>query len=219
MCIVFFHFDEKGFCLAANREESINRPLHDPCYIEDDIWIAGKDFGPNDDFDTFGTWLGKNKNFLVAVTNRDDGFKQQIKSRGLLCISLLKQPSIRMAIQYAMRELKQTGFGGSNYLIASKTEVWIIHAPNFQEVKLVNLGYGTHCITNLNMDDMTDKRIHYIHKHLDSDNFVPSAKQLCQDEMIVVEDDRWGTICSSILFGDEIHHGNKGCIKELYVKE
>src|ERR1700730_2960098 len=128
MCLVFLAFhvnDDHPVMLGANREESRRRPSTAPvCSRSGSVrcLLAGADRGPDGAFPEIGTWLGVNETGLVvAVTNRRDGelaWVDQVRSRGLLTVSLLGFVDPEQAARFARCELAQGGYGGCNYVIA-----------------------------------------------------------------------------------------------------
>ncbi len=130
MCLVFISFQTEGkgpLMIGANREESRRRPTTSPvCCKQRQMrcLLAGADHGPDGSFPAMGTWLGVNEaGMAVAVTNRHDGelaWADQVRSRGLLAVSLLGGDRPEHAARFAQSELAQGGYGGCNFLIASR---------------------------------------------------------------------------------------------------
>lgn len=215
MCIVFlaWKYDHKWPVLVgANREESTKRPIGNPIVKEVDkdsykYMIAGEDFGPNAEFSVPGTWMGMNQyGFFVAVTNRDDGLLKgadQVESRGILCHKMLKCPSVLTATELCIRELRNGGYGGCNFIMADALEGIVVHAPHKDAVKWEKLRPGIHCITNLDMDDPGDERVLFVRRKMSQDlvvhGFVNLAKKICSSPEIIKNDPNHGTIASSVL--------------------
>jgi uncharacterized protein with NRDE domain len=160
-----------------------------------------------------GTWLGVNETGLVvAVTNRQDGelpYQRQTRSRGLLAVALLSFDDPREAALAAEAELSQGGFGGSNFLIASPSSAYVIHAPGARTVGIRQLEPGVHAVTNLDLDDPKDPRIRLIRENLDPGRFVTSGSALCRHEEIVISGLNRGTVSSSLVLvgqGIDLHH-------------
>lgn len=215
MCLVFlaFQVDEANpVLLGANREESRSRPSTPPvCSRTSAIHalLAGADHGPDGSFPQPGTWLGVNAaGLVVAVTNRRDGvlaWADQIHSRGLLAVSLLDFDRPESALRFARSALGDGGYGGSNFLIANRSAAYIIHAPGARQMTEQSLCPGVHAITNLDLDDPSDPRIALVREHLEPNQFVAKAQQLCRDDRIVIDGPARGTVSSSlVLLGSEI---------------
>lgn len=209
MCIVFVKFDPKSntpVLVGANREESPDRPYTSPKKLQVagvNCVIAGDDRGPNGQSTHTGTWFGYNERGLfVAVTNRDDGVLKgsAIKdSRGLLCARLLRHNSAYNAAEAASLFLSKGRFGGSNYLIVDLFNAFIVHSPSPETTTYLPLDSGVHVLTNLDINDPNDRRINFVHASLTGDfDFVPLAKDILTAPEIIVGDERWGTVSSSI---------------------
>jgi uncharacterized protein with NRDE domain len=175
--------------------------------------LAGADRGPEGTFPEIGTWLGVNETGLaVAVTNRRDGelaWADQVRSRGLLAVSLLGFEEPKRAAQFAQADLARGGYGGSNYLIANREAAYVVQAPGARRICVAELPPGIHAMTNLDLGDGDDPRIGFVHEHLEPDRFVVSASRICRDERIVINGEDRGTVSSSLLLvGDDIqfHH-------------
>lgn len=215
MCLVFVAFQmsaDDPVMVGANREEDRKRPSTSPVCVRSGsrrCLIAGADRGPDGTFPEIGTWLGVNDmGMVVAVTNRRDGvlpWKDQVRSRGLLAIDLLGCESPELAAELARDELVRGGFGGCNYLIASRAAAFVVQAPGKQSVSVERLEPGIHAITNLDLDDPDDIRIGFVRERLDPSNFEASARDLCLDERILIRNPDRGTVSSSlILVGEKV---------------
>jgi uncharacterized protein with NRDE domain len=215
MCLVFLAFqvsDAHPVMLAANREESRSRPGTFPvcplgCPLH--ALVAGADHGPDGSFPEIGTWLGVNETGLVvAVTNRRDGalaWADQTRSRGLLAVALLGFPHPAQAAAFAQHELACGGFGGCNYLIASRDAAFVIHAPGARQIGAMPLAPGVHALTNLDLNDGADPRIRSVRENLDPAQFIASAARICRDPRTIVDGLDRGTVSSSmVLVGDDI---------------
>lgn len=103
LAIFFRVFDGYPLLVAANRDERYDRPASPPALIAADPKIlAGKDLSAG------GTWLGVNEyGLLVGILNRRinrHGIAHpQRRSRGLLCLDLLRFQSARAAAEFLAR--------------------------------------------------------------------------------------------------------------------
>ncbi len=211
MCLVFIGFRIEGcppLLIGANREESRRRPMTSPVGHRAGprslrCLLAGADFGPGGSFPQMGTWLGVNEAGLaVAVTNRSDGelaWEDQTRSKGLLAVDLLGCDGPEEAARFARTELASGGFGGCNYLVAGRESAFVVQAPGAGRVALVELTPGVHAMTNLDVDDLGDRRIRLVKEGFDPREFPASAGRLCRDERIVVPGAERGTISSSLI--------------------
>jgi uncharacterized protein with NRDE domain len=211
MCLVFINVQTAGnspVMIGANREESRRRPTTSPvCSRQDRMrcLLAGADGS----FPAMGTWLGVNQaGMAVAVTNRHDGelaWADQIRSRGLLAVSLLASEHPEHAARAAQSELAQGGYGGCNFLIASADDAFVVQAPGPARISVTRLEPGIHAMTNLDLDDEDDQRVQLVRTALQPEDFVTSAGCLCRDARIVVSGVERGTVSSSLIVaGDEI---------------
>jgi uncharacterized protein with NRDE domain len=209
MCLVFIDFQaasEGPLLIGANREESRRRPTTSPvCCKQHRLrsLLAGADHGPDGSFAAMGIWLGVNEaGMAVAVTNRHDGelaWADQTRSRGLLAVLLLDSDSPQHAADVAQSALSQGGYGGCNFLIATADAALIVQAPGPTRVAVTPLDPGVHAMTNLDLDDVDDPRIHLVRTTLKPGNFLASAGQLCRDDRIVVAGTERGTVSSSVI--------------------
>jgi len=209
MCLVFLAFqvnDADPVMLGANREESRSRPSTSPvCSRINSVptLLAGADQGPDGSFPEVGTWLGVNEaGLVVAVTNRRDGalaWPEQVRSRGLLAVSLLAFNDPEQAMRLASSALALGGYGGCNYLIANRDAAYIVHAPGTQRISATRLAPGLHAMTNLDLDDRDDPRIRFVFDHLEPARFLDSAQRICRDERIIVAGPERGTVSSSLV--------------------
>jgi uncharacterized protein with NRDE domain len=209
MCLVFLAFqvsDTAAIMLGANREESRSRPVTSPvCSTKgrEHALLAGADRGPDGLFPEIGTWLGVNEaGLVVAVTNRSDGelaWVDQIRSRGLLAVALLGFQDPADATAFARDELARGGYGGCNYLIASRGAAFVVHAPGARRITTKPLSPGLHCMTNLDLNDAQDHRIRIVRECLEPSRFVDSAQQLCRDPRLIVDGPERGTVSSSLI--------------------
>lgn len=103
LALFFNVFDGYPLLVAANRDERYERPSLPPSLIAANPKIlAGKDLTAG------GTWLGVNEFGLVAAilnrrTNRDGTTRVQLRSRGLLCLDLLRLRTARAAREFLGR--------------------------------------------------------------------------------------------------------------------
>lgn len=209
MCLVFINFQpgsDRPLSIGANREESRRRPTTSPvCCKQQRLrsLLAGADHGPDGSFPAMGTWLGVNEAGLaVAVTNRHDGelaSADQTRSRGLLAVLLLDSDRPEHATDVARSALMHRGYGGCNFLIAAADNAFIVQAPGPTRVRVTPLDPGIHAMTNLNLDDDDDPRIHLVRTTLEPQNFLTSAAQLCRDDRIIVAGADRGTVSSSVI--------------------
>jgi uncharacterized protein with NRDE domain len=212
LCLVFLGFRvnrKTPVMVGANREEFFRRPTTSAvCCRRGSLrcLLAGADHGPDGSFPEMGTWLGVNETGLVlAVTNRRDGdlrWEDQVRSRGLLAVTLLEFDDPERATHHAANELSGGGYGGCNFLIANPEAGFCVQAPGAARVAIRVLSPGIHAITNLDLDDQNDPRIRFVHENLDPGDFMISARAICRSERILVTGPDRGTVSSSLILVD-----------------
>jgi uncharacterized protein with NRDE domain len=112
--------------VAANREEARSRPARAPFRWDGQptIW-AGRDETAG------GTWLGVNAaGLLAAVTNRSDlgsgeGLDPTRRSRGLLCVDILRSRTPRQARARFREERSARPYNPFNLLCVDPREGWV----------------------------------------------------------------------------------------------
>lgn len=157
MCLLAVQYQlvpESPILVAANREEYFERPSLPPSIQSGKPRVlCGIDQRAG------GSWLGVNQNGLfVGLCNRATVmplFGQ--RSRGLLCLDLLRCTSSRKALDKALVELNKTRYEGCNIVIADAKHGWVIHSEEDQEV--VELEEGLNIIGSRNVNDPTDERV------------------------------------------------------------
>ncbi|QDV69350.1 hypothetical protein Poly24_30650 [Rosistilla carotiformis] len=157
MCLLALQYQlvpESPVLVAANREEYFDRPSLAPSIQSGKPRVlCGIDQRGG------GTWLGVNQNgMFVGICNRATVtplFGQ--RSRGLLCLDLLRCGSSRKALEKAQTELSKTRYEGCNIMIADATAGFAIHSEEEHEV--VDLVEGLNIIGSRNLNDPTDERV------------------------------------------------------------
>lgn len=205
MCLLFLDFQNNPkypLVLGANREENSKRPMFPPAIVDQLQLVAGIDRSKTGESFGIGTWAGINLyGLIVAVTNRDDCKGHNVKnmSRGLLCNELLACTNPLDAVALATKRLMSRHFKSCNFLIANQEEAYVVHgkAPT---ALVVPLNPGFHVLTNLDVNDPYDKRILYTKNQYSKFTVLEEYEYLnmLSDPNIIINDDKWGTICSSL---------------------
>ncbi|QDV12942.1 hypothetical protein CA51_28280 [Rosistilla oblonga] len=157
MCLLALQYQlvpESPVLVAANREEYFDRPSLAPSIQSGKPRVlCGIDQRGG------GTWLGVNQNgMFVGICNRATVtplFGQ--RSRGLLCLDLLRCGSSRKALEKVQSELSKTRYEGCNIMIADANAGFAIHSEEEHEV--VELVEGLNIIGSRNLNDPTDERV------------------------------------------------------------
>jgi uncharacterized protein with NRDE domain len=149
---VFFQIScNRPLVVAANRDEFYERPSFSPRRISENPMIWG-----GLDLRMGGTWLGINEcGMFAAVLNRkapkDD---TQRRSRGLLCLDLLRAENPLGALEILERE-RVWDYRPFNLVFGDRFHAFVASFRGQPSVKVVAnpLSPGLHMITNLDVDD------------------------------------------------------------------
>ena len=141
--------------VAANRDEFLDRPAVEPRLLAVDPWVVG-----GQDLSAGGTWFGVNGvGLVVGLLNRrrPGGPDPALRSRGLLCLTMLQQTSVEAAREVLAR-LDGGAFNAFNLLVADRGAALV--ATNVGgRVAVTDLPPGVHLLTNLELNDPTCPRI------------------------------------------------------------
>lgn len=141
--------------VAANRDEYLDRQGSEPFEIQPGI-LAGRDERSG------GTWLGINRGGLVvAVTNRHDPAAPErpaARSRGLLCLDMLKFQTSNNAQQAMEHHLSRHNYNGFNLVLADRKHAFAVSHWRCKTTCLP-LGAGIHVIANTTPNDLDDPRV------------------------------------------------------------
>ena len=154
LAIVYQLVPEAPILVAYNREEA-----NDYIFSTPSIQSGKPRVLASIDQKTGGTYLGLNQNgLLVGVVRRRKrpSISGTTKSRGQLCRELLRQPSARQAVDFAMEELHGDEYGGANFVIADRESGWVVHSSNENEVAELEPGLSIVCDQDIN--DHRDER-------------------------------------------------------------
>ncbi|HTT76231.1 MAG TPA: NRDE family protein [Candidatus Binataceae bacterium] len=157
LAIYFRSFTDYPVVVAANRDEYLARPAVPPMMLNEHPHIVG-----GKDLRAGGTWLGINEHGIVAgLLNRrtaDYGpADPNLRSRGLLTLEALRQPSASAAIRYVERQ-RGADYNAFNLLIASPEAAFVAYNRG-GKVEVVKLSEGFHLLTNIDVDDFECPRI------------------------------------------------------------
>lgn len=218
-------FDDHPLVVAANRDEFYDRPSAPPALLGSNPTIlAGKDLLAG------GTWLGVNEyGVLVGILNRrsnaENSHRDSLRSRGLLCLDVLRCESAWRASEFL------SGHHGSQYqpftLVFADTEAaWV--AFNAEErIELAELNVGLHVFSNASVDDARLEKINHARERFarlindDTQDLrtpsqrIPSFQKVLSDHTIAnigkdtknaicVHAESSGTVSSSIIFYSQI---------------
>jgi uncharacterized protein with NRDE domain len=145
LAIYFRQFEDFPLIVAANRDESFNRPSLPPRIISKAPLIgAGKDLVAG------GTWLGWNEHGLVAgILNRRTSLEAKsdaVRSRGLLCLDVLSA-SGTAAAWAVLRAQNGLDYNPFKLLIAQPERACIAYNDG-AEIRCRELKEGLHVFSN-----------------------------------------------------------------------
>jgi len=145
LAIYFRAFADYPIIIAANRDEHFDRPSSAPAVSEGTPAIlAGKDLRAG------GTWLGVNERGVIAgvLNRRFNGAPlapAEVRSRGLLCMDLLRQKSARSA--KAFIDGHSQGYHPFTLVFGDSSELYVSHNRN-KEMMTVRLDPGLHVFSS-----------------------------------------------------------------------
>jgi uncharacterized protein with NRDE domain len=210
MCILAIQYQlvpETPILVAANREESFDRPCMPPCIQSGKPRVLC-----GIDQQAGGTWLGVNQHGLfVAACNRIKLLPPvRPESRGTLCRELLRCDSARRAVDLALDELAAGKHDGVNFVIADSESGWVVHGGDDYEV--VQLDEGLSIIGNGDVNDLRDERVKLAHRLLTLQTLDSPVKFLAIASKVfarpasapgragmVMRNKHRGTVCSTLL--------------------
>lgn len=164
MCLLAIQYQlvpDAPVLVSANREERYDRPSLPPSIQSGKPRVlCGIDEHAG------GTWLGVNQNgMFVAVANRPKSLPTFIsRSRGLLCLDMLRAASAREAMSMCMDELHTGKYNGANYVCADAESGWAVHGGD--EINAVELSEGLNILANADVNDPKDPRVQLTHRLL-----------------------------------------------------
>lgn len=159
MCILalfFQEFADSPMIVAANRDEFFTRPSAPPQrLLEKPRTVGGKDLQAG------GTWLGVNEHGLVAgiLNRRSEADERGLRSRGLLCLDILRFRDPEEATGFLKRE-RASDYRPYNLLVANKEAAYVAYNLGEQNV-CIELEKGLHVLSNSSVyDPRTEKLDH-----------------------------------------------------------
>lgn len=157
LALYFRVFEEYPLLVAANRDEHYDRPAAAPQVLDTKPKIfAGKDLRAG------GTWLGMNEcGLIVGILNRqvssDQSPARDCRSRGLLCLDLLKCRSLRKACALVASQEKVT-YRPFTLVVSDKNESWVA-SNRASEIHTERLNPGLHVFSNTAEFDARSEKV------------------------------------------------------------
>ena len=150
IAVLFRVHDNFPLIVAANRDESRERPTQSPF-----AWPGSPTIWAGRDLHGGGTWLGVNSaGLLAAVTNRPEtSVDVTRRSRGLLCLDILRSESPQAARARFVAELAARAYNPFNLVCVNHRQGWV----GTWQGDVVDLTPGVHVLSNFG--DMDDDRL------------------------------------------------------------
>ncbi len=140
-------FDDAPICVAANRDEAVDRPSSPPTIREGPPAVLA----PRDDR-AGGTWIGYNDSGLfAAITNRWTSGEGE-RSRGLLVDDCLRERSANDAVESVETELDQRSYAPFHLLLADSSTCVLITHDGAGGYLSHQLSPGVHTVVNVGFD-------------------------------------------------------------------
>ncbi|EMA37672.1 NRDE family protein [Halococcus hamelinensis] len=136
-------FSDVPVTVAANRDESVDRPSNPPERVSTDPGVVAPT-----DTEAGGTWIGYNEfGVFVAVTNRwTDADLAGERSRGLLVRDCLESESAEDAARVAERAVETDEYEGFNLVVADANAALLLEWAG--QLRVRNLDPGVHVVMN-----------------------------------------------------------------------
>ena len=137
-------FGDTPVAIAANRDESLDRPSEPPAVRGGDAAIIA----PRDG-DAGGTWIGvAETGLVVAVTNRWlDEDREGDRSRGRLVWDCLRTGAAESAVRSVERELIDRAYAGFNLVVADDVAAFLLSYDG--RLAVTRLDPGAHVVSNV----------------------------------------------------------------------
>jgi len=138
-------FENYPLIIAANRDEHYDRPSAPPALLNTQPKIiVGRDLRAG------GTWLGVNETGLIAgVLNRrldsQQGISSGVRSRGLLCMDVLKMESVAAANAFLQKH--ESHYNPFTLLFADRYEAYVSYNDE-QRIVTQKLKSGLHVFSS-----------------------------------------------------------------------
>lgn len=161
LALYFRKFKDYPLIVAANRDEFFSRPSASPqVLVGEPLVFGGKDLLAG------GTWLGVNAYGLLAgILNRRSGAqndKAQCKSRGFLCLEVLRTRDPIQAFEFLTQE-KASTYQPFNLLFANAQEAYVAYNTK-ERIECVGLGKGVHVLSNASIYEPPSGKMDYAHR-------------------------------------------------------
>jgi uncharacterized protein with NRDE domain len=197
--------------LGANRDESLARAAVSPhALVKVPLVVAGRDSVAG------GTWLGVQAGRLVAaILNRNlpegDASRwaagaEPDRSRGLLCLDVLKMSSAQEAVDWVKDEVLTCRYAPFSLFVADRNAAFVVSWDGATRAE--QLFPGWHVITHGDVDDPFDARAELVHTNLrlapprTAEALVPLLSSHDGSRAVCLHSEPHGTVSSSLVHVD-----------------
>ena len=144
MCVLICRVGDEPL-LAANRDEAYARPFSAPRR-----WVAETLFWAPRDEEEGGTWIGVNRNGLIAaITNRSTLSEEPGReSRGHLVTGILARPDLESALAWLIAELERAPRNPCQLLLMQGNGARVVRVGESGR-EVAELAAGIHVLSNL----------------------------------------------------------------------
>jgi uncharacterized protein with NRDE domain len=196
-------FEEAPVCVAANRDESADRPSVPPRRWDTDPPVVA----PRDER-AGGTWLGYNaEGVLAAITNRWKPGEGE-RSRGLLVGDALGERSARRAADRIEAELREREYAPCHLLVADAEDCLLAVHDGGDRPNVRRLDPGVHVVVNVGFDGewfVPDRRRSFGRRQADNAERVRGTLRPESDEGASAWTDRAGAVLGDHEYGVCVH--------------
>jgi uncharacterized protein with NRDE domain len=161
MIIFYKVMEDLPLVVAANRDELYNRRSTPPKILAEQPGIIG-----GQDVEAGGTWLGINQHGLcagIANCHGPEAPPQGKRSRGLLCMDLLKDKGCEDAIS-TFRKARMEDYSPFFLILADSNSAHMVSNSSAEQIKVIKP--GLHVLTNSGFDAEEDPRRNRILKQV-----------------------------------------------------
>jgi len=140
-------FRDAAVAVAANRDESLDRPSDPPAVREWEVRVVA----PRD-AEAAGTWIGYNEHGVFAgITNRwlPEAVDRE-RSRGLLVRDALRQETAEEAARFVERTVEAASYDGFNLVLADEMAAFSLEWDG--RLGVTTLEPGVHVAVNVGVD-------------------------------------------------------------------
>lgn len=202
LALIFRTVPHYPLLVGANRDEYLDRGGTGPFEIRPGIW-GGQDPRAS------GTWLGVNRNGLIAgITNRHGALaphNPQARSRGLLCLDVLGLDRAQSVPGWLGQAIARYPYNEFN-LVAADRDAALAISLRGGTLQVRALEPGLHVVANSEPDSLDDRKVVWGTKRLREEGFEPPSPAGSGGQDIDAILERLGEVCRD--------HGPSGALED-----